>query len=69
MLLPDTISVPVPSYIKSVPEPCRTLVIEAEIMGDAPHGYACAGDLAARFSLTVFEPGVGTTSGSGASGD
>jgi len=28
--------------------------------GDVPHSYANPGDQAARFSLTVFEPGVGT---------
>lgn len=37
--------------------------------GDAAHSYACAGDGVARFSLTVFEPGVGATTPSGASGD
>jgi transcriptional regulator with XRE-family HTH domain len=37
--------------------------------GDAAHSYGCAGHLVARFSLTVFEPGVGATSESGASGD
>ncbi len=35
--------------------------------GDAPHSYACSSESAARFSLTVFEPGVGTTAASGAS--
>jgi len=35
--------------------------------GDAAHGYACAGEAIARFSLTVFEPGVGATTPSGAS--
>lgn len=43
--------------------------------GDAAHSYACAGEVPARFALTVYEPGVGTmnaagpTSGSGASDD
>lgn len=37
--------------------------------GDAQHSYGCAGDTAARFSLTVFEPGVGTTPSRGASDD
>lgn len=37
--------------------------------GDVPHSYACAGDTAARFSLAVFEPGVGTTTSRGASVD
>lgn len=35
--------------------------------GDASHGYAGAGDVTARFSLTVFEPRAGTTSSRGAS--
>jgi transcriptional regulator with XRE-family HTH domain len=30
--------------------------------GDAPHSYANAGASTARFSLAVFEPGVGSTS-------
>lgn len=37
--------------------------------GDAPHSYACAGDTAARFSLTVLEPGVGTTPSRGETDD
>ncbi|PPF41917.1 XRE family transcriptional regulator [Pseudoclavibacter sp. AY1F1] len=32
--------------------------------GDAPHSYANSGQAPARFTLTVFEPGVGTASGS-----
>ena len=31
--------------------------------GDAPHSYANAGDVQAKFSLTVFEPGVGVSTG------
>jgi len=33
--------------------------------GDVDHGYANAGPTAARFSLTVFEPGVGASPKSG----
>lgn len=31
--------------------------------GDVPHSYANTGDSTARFSLTVFEPGVGASTG------
>lgn len=33
----------------------------ASFAGDVPHAYANAGDQLARFSLTVFEPAVGST--------
>ncbi len=33
----------------------------AVFAGDAPHAYANVGDEFARFALTVFEPGVGST--------
>ncbi len=36
--------------------------------GDVDHGYANAGTEPARFSLTVFEPGVGTSPKSSRSG-
>jgi quercetin dioxygenase-like cupin family protein/DNA-binding phage protein len=36
--------------------------------GDVAHSYANLGAVAARFSLTVFEPGVGSSTGSEARG-
>lgn len=36
----------------------------AAFAGDVPHAYANTGDGPARFALTVFEPGVGTTAAS-----
>jgi quercetin dioxygenase-like cupin family protein len=35
--------------------------------GDVPHAYSQVGDTAARFSLAVFEPGVGARAGQEAS--
>jgi transcriptional regulator with XRE-family HTH domain len=36
--------------------------------GDVAHGYANPGNQAARFALTVFEPGVGSSTGAQARG-
>jgi len=50
----------------------QSLVLEAGdaavFPGDVPQVYANAGDELARFSLTVFEPGVGATPRSEAEG-
>ena len=51
----------------------RTVTLEAgdavAFPGDVPHSYANAGTEPARFSLAVFEPGVGTGSSRSGAGD